>query len=56
MVGAEAKYLSCALIVEEGLEIAELERVLGSLAAVARENGVRIVCGDNHIVFAGKFI
>ena len=54
MVGAEAKYLSCALIVEEGLEIAELERVLGSLAAVARENGVRIVCGDTKVVPRGK--
>ena len=54
MVGAEAKYLSCALIVEEGLEISELERVLGSLAAVARENGVRIVCGDTKVVPRGK--
>jgi len=54
MVGAEAKYLSCALIVEEGLELAELERVLGSLAAVARENGVRIVCGDTKVVPRGK--
>ena len=54
MVGAEAKYLSCALIVEEGLEIAELEQVLGSLAAVARENGVRIVCGDTKVVPRGK--
>ena len=54
MVGAEAKYLSCALIVEEGLEITELERVLGSLAAVARENGVRIVCGDTKVVPRGK--
>ena len=54
MVGAEAKYLSCALIVEEGLELAELEQVLGSLAAVARENGVRIVCGDTKVVPRGK--
>ena len=54
MVGAEAKYLSCALIVEEGLEIVELERVLGSLAAVARENGVQIVCGDTKVVPRGK--
>ena len=54
MVGAEAKYLSCALIIEEGLEIAELERVLASLAAVARENGVRIVCGDTKVVPRGK--
>lgn len=54
MVGAEAKYLSCALIVEEGLEISELERVLGSLAAVARESGVQIVCGDTKVVPRGK--
>ena len=54
MVGAEAKYLSCALIIEEGLEINELERVLGSLAAVARENGVQIVCGDTKVVPRGK--
>jgi len=54
MVGAEAKYLSCALIIEEGLEIDELERVLASLATVARENGVRIVCGDTKVVPRGK--
>lgn len=54
MVAASAKYLSCSLIIEEGLEISELEAVLSSLAKVCKEAGVKVVCGDTKVVPKGK--
>jgi len=51
--GACPKYLSCALIVEEGLPVETLERVLDSMAAVAEEAGVEIVTGDTKVVERG---
>ena len=54
MVGASAKYLSCSLIIEEGLSIEELERVLSSLAKTCKESGVSVVCGDTKVVPKGK--
>lgn len=54
MVGASAKFLSCALIIEEGLEIDELKKILGSLAKVCHENDVKVVCGDTKVVPKGK--
>ena len=50
MVGASAKYLSCSLIIEEGLSIEELDRVLGSLAKTCKDSGVSVVCGDTKVV------
>lgn len=54
MVGARAKFLSCSLIIEEGLLLSELERILASLAAVAKSDGVKVVCGDTKVVPRGK--
>ncbi|WP_169974829.1 MULTISPECIES: hydrogenase expression/formation protein HypE [unclassified Campylobacter] len=54
MVGAKAKYLSCALIIEEGFEIDKLERVLTSLAGICKSCGVKVVCGDTKVVPKGK--
>ena len=54
MMGAEARYLSVALILEEGLEIAILRRVVESMASAAAESNVRIVTGDTKVVPRGK--
>lgn len=54
MVGAQAKYLSCSLIIEEGFEISQLERILTSLNDVASKSGVKVVCGDTKVVPKGK--
>ncbi|WP_172129653.1 hydrogenase expression/formation protein HypE [Campylobacter sp. RM16192] len=54
MVGAIAKYLSCALIIEEGFEIDKLERVLTSLANICKSCGVKVICGDTKVVPKGK--
>ena len=54
MAGARPMFLSTALIVEEGLAIADLQRVLNSMAETARAAGVMIVTGDTKVVDRGK--
>ncbi|MBR0162702.1 MAG: hydrogenase expression/formation protein HypE [Oscillospiraceae bacterium] len=54
MCGAEPKYLSCALIIEEGLPMAVLDRVLQSMAQAAEAAGVQIVTGDTKVVDRGR--
>jgi hydrogenase expression/formation protein HypE len=53
VAGAIPRWLSCALIIEEGFELSRLERILDSLAATARECGVTVVCGDTKVVERG---
>ncbi|MBI1312178.1 hydrogenase expression/formation protein HypE [bacterium] len=53
VAGAEPLWLSLSLIIEEGLPVAVLERVLDSAAAAAVEAGVRIVTGDTKVVPRG---
>ncbi len=54
MCGAEPKYLSLALIIEEGLPTGTLRRVIASASAAAREAGVQIVTGDTKVVERGR--
>lgn len=51
--GAKPLYLSCGLVLEEGLPIETLRAVLGSMAAAAAESGVRVVTGDTKVVERG---
>ncbi len=51
--GARARYLTFAVILEEGLSMALLERLVASAAAAAREAGVSIVAGDTKVVPRG---
>lgn len=53
MTGALARYLSLGLILEEGLPLGELQRIMGDIAAAARRAGVQIVTGDTKVVPAG---
>lgn len=53
MTGALARYLSLGLILEEGLPLGELQRIMGDVAAAARRAGVQIVTGDTKVVPAG---
>ncbi len=53
MVGAVPKYLSCALIIEEGFDINELKNILISMKNTADEAGAIIVCGDTKVVPKG---
>ncbi len=54
MGGADPVALSCSFILEEGLPLADLSRVVDSMAAAARAAGVRIVTGDTKVVERGK--
>jgi hydrogenase expression/formation protein HypE len=54
MAGAVPLYLSCGLILEEGLPLATLKRLIEDMAAAAREAGVAIVTGDTKVVERGK--
>jgi hydrogenase expression/formation protein HypE len=54
MVGATPLYLSLAFIIEEGLLIDDLERVLVSVQEAAREAQVQIVTGDTKVVNRGS--
>ena len=54
MCGAEPKFLSCALIIEEGLELENLERILRSMRDAAAAAGVQIVTGDTKVVDRGR--
>lgn len=52
--GATPKYLSLAMIIEEGLPFVELSRVVQSIKTTAAEAGVCIVTGDTKVVNRGK--
>ncbi len=53
VMGARPLYLSCALLLEEGLEMETLERVLASMREAADRAGVGIVTGDTKVVEKG---
>lgn len=51
--GAIPRWLSCGFILEEGLEMATLERIVTSMAATAAAAGITIVTGDTKVVPRG---
>lgn len=53
MCGAKPKYLSLALILEEGLKVEELWKVLVAAKAAADQAGVTVVTGDTKVVERG---
>ena len=54
MSGAEPKYLTAGFVLEEGLDVDLLKRIVRSMADTAEEAGVRIVTGDTKVVEAPK--
>jgi hydrogenase expression/formation protein HypE len=54
MSGARPLYLSAAFILEEGLAVKDLRRVVESMRAAAAEAGVEFVTGDTKVVNRGK--
>ena len=54
MAGARPRYLSSAFIIEEGLPMATLWRVVCSMRDAARHCNVQIVTGDTKVVDKGK--
>jgi hydrogenase expression/formation protein HypE len=54
MMGAEPQWLSAAFVLEEGLPLATLDRILTSMGAAARLAAVPIVTGDTKVVERGR--
>jgi hydrogenase expression/formation protein HypE len=54
MLGARPLYLAAGFILEEGFPLADLKRIVESMAAASREAGVPVVTGDTKVVEKGK--
>jgi len=54
MLGAQPLYLSASFVLEEGFALAQLQRIVQSMARASREAGVPIVTGDTKVVERGK--
>jgi hydrogenase expression/formation protein HypE len=54
MMGARPLCLTAGFVLEEGLPMKTLERIVASMARAAREAGVPVVAGDTKVVERGK--
>jgi len=54
MMAARPRYLSAAFVIEEGLAMAQLNRIVASMAGAAANAGVALVTGDTKVVERGK--
>ena len=54
VAGARPLYLTLNAFIEEGFEIAVLDRIVASLARAARESGVRVAAGDTKVLRRGE--
>jgi len=54
MSGARPLYLTAGFILEEGFPLADLDRIVASMARAAKEAGVPVVTGDTKVVEKGK--
>jgi len=50
VAGAEPRYATLSAIIEEGLELSVLDRLIASFAKAARENGLQVAAGDTKVV------
>ncbi|HEY0665298.1 MAG TPA: hydrogenase expression/formation protein HypE [Gallionella sp.] len=54
VMGAKPLYLAASFILEEGFPLADLKRIVESMAKAAKDAGVAIVTGDTKVVEQGK--
>ena len=54
VAGADPLYFTLSVLIEEGLEVEVLDRLIASFAAAARESGVVVVAGDTKVVRRGE--
>lgn len=52
--GAKPLYISAAFILEEGLPLDDLRRIVASMQSACKESGVQLVAGDTKVVDRGK--
>jgi hydrogenase expression/formation protein HypE len=55
MIGAEPIALTCGMVLEEGLLISDLDRILESMETTCREAGVYVVTGDTKVIEKSGF-
>ncbi|RLA75498.1 MAG: hydrogenase expression/formation protein HypE [Epsilonproteobacteria bacterium] len=53
MMGAAPMYVSCAVIIEEGFDMKELDIIVSSMKKELDINGAKVVCGDTKVVPKG---
>lgn len=54
VAGATPLYLTAGFIIEEGYPLADLKKIIASMAAAAKQAGIKIVSGDTKVVNKGK--
>jgi len=54
VAGATPLFLSCALIIEEGLELSILEKIISSMKETATQANVQVITGDTKVVEHGS--
>jgi len=54
MAGACPQYLTAGFVIEEGFPLADLRRIVSSMAAAARDAHVPVIAGDTKVVEKGK--
>jgi hydrogenase expression/formation protein HypE len=54
VAGADPRYFSLNCFIEEGLEVALLDRIIGALGIAARDSDVRVIAGDTKVVRRGE--
>ena len=54
MCGAEPKYLSCSFIIEEGMALSDLEKIVESIKSQCEKCNVQVVTGDTKVVEKGR--
>ena len=54
VAGARPLYLTLNAFIEEGLEVALLDRIVGSLAKAAKDAGVKVSAGDTKVLRRGE--
>ncbi len=53
-MGAVPKYLTCAMVIEEGFPIAKLDEIAAAMADTAKKAGVYLVAGDTKVAGKGQ--
>jgi len=54
VMGAKPLYLSCGMVIEEGLKLDTLKKIVDSMRKMAEATGIEIVTGDTKVVEKGK--
>lgn len=54
VAGATPRFMTLAMVIEEGFDIATLERIAASIGRTARETGIAVIAGDTKVVRRGE--